>query len=166
MRHIYYGYWLIVAAFVAQFIAAGVQNYVIGPFMTPMTMELGWTRAEFTLPRTIGQLVMAITGFYVGTYVDKRGARGFMLWGTVILTLALFLLSEVHRLWHWVLLNGVILTLGAALAGNLVVNVTLAKWFVEFRGRAVAFAAMGVSFAGVLLTPFATWSIDEYGFRR
>ncbi|HIG44592.1 MAG: MFS transporter [bacterium] len=165
MRPIYYGYWLIVAAFVAQFIAAGVQNYVIGPFMTPMTEELGWTRAEFTLPRTIGQLVMAFTAFYVGTYVDKLGARSFMLWGTVILAFALYLLAEVSSLWHWVLLNGVILTLGAALVGNLVVNVTLAKWFVEFRGRAVAFAAMGVSFAGVLLTPFATWAIDAFGWR-
>ena len=45
---IYYGYWLIVAAFMAQFVAAGVQNYIIGPFMIPMTESLGWTRTEFT----------------------------------------------------------------------------------------------------------------------
>ena len=59
-----------------------------------------------------------------------------------------------------------ILTLGASLIGNLVVNVTLAKWFVDFRGRAVAFAAMGVSFAGVFLTPFCSWAIDTYGWRE
>jgi MFS family permease len=51
------------------------------------------------------------------------------------------------------------------MVGNLVVNVTLSKWFVEFRGRAVALAAMGVSFAGVLLTPLATWAIDIFGWR-
>jgi len=164
-RPIYYGYWLIVAAFIAQFVSVGVQNYVIGPFMIPMTAELGWTRAEFTLPRTIGQVVMAFTGFIIGSLVDRKGARGFMLGGTVILTIALFLLSMITELWQWILLNGVVLTLGASLIGNLVVNVTLAKWFVDFRGRAVAFAAMGVSFAGVLLTPLATWGIDLYGWR-
>ncbi len=164
-RPIYYGYWLIVAAFIAQFVSVGVQNYVIGPFMIPMTTELGWTRAEFTLPRTIGQVVMAFTGFIIGSLVDRKGARGFMLGGTVILTIALFLLSMITELWQWILLNGVVLTLGASLIGNLVVNVTLAKWFVDFRGRAVAFAAMGVSFAGVLLTPLATWGIDLYGWR-
>lgn len=63
------------------------------------------------------------------------------------------------------MLNGIVLTIGAALVGNLVVNVTLAKWFVDFRGRAVAFAAMGVSFAGVLLTPLTTWAIDTYDWR-
>jgi MFS family permease len=165
LRQIYYGYWLIVAAFVAQFVAVGVQNYVIGPFMIPMITELDWSRAEYTLPRTIGQIVMAMTGFFIGGYVDQRGPRGFMIAGTLILGLALFLLSQIRELWHWILLNGVILTLGAAMVGNLVVNVTLSKWFVEFRGRAVALAAMGVSFAGVLLTPLATWAIDIFGWR-
>lgn len=162
---LYYGYWLIVAAFVAQFVAVGVQNYVIGPFMVPMTEELGWTRAEFTIPRTIGQVVMAMTGFFIGSHVDRLGARRFMVAGTVILGVALFALAHVELLWQWIVLNGLILTLGAALIGNLVVNVTLAKWFVDFRGRAVAFAAMGVSFAGVLLTPLATWIIDAEGWR-
>ncbi|MDG1000055.1 MAG: MFS transporter [Pseudomonadales bacterium] len=164
-RPIYYGYWLIVAAFIAQFVSVGAQSYVIGPFMIPMTTELGWTRAEFTLPRTIGQVVMAFTGFFIGSLVDRKGARGFMLGGVVILAAALFLLSKISTLWQWILLNGIVLTIGASLIGNLVVNVTLAKWFVDFRGRAIAFAAMGVSFAGVLLTPLATWAIDLYGWR-
>ena len=164
-RHIYYGYWLIVAAFIAQFVSVGAQSYVVGPFMIPMTTELGWTRAEFTLPRTIGQVVMALTGFFIGSLVDRKGARGFMLGGVVILAIALFLLSKVSALWQWILLNGIVLTIGASLIGNLVVNVTLAKWFVDSRGRAIAFAAMGVSFAGVLLTPLATWAIDLYGWR-
>jgi MFS family permease len=164
-NRIYYGYWLILAAFVAQFVSVGVQNYVIGPFMIPMTEEMGWTRAEYTLPRTLGQVVMALTGFYIGTYVDRFGARRFMFAGVFILSIALYLLGQINHLWQWVLLNGVILTVGAALIGNLVVNVTLAKWFVLFRGRAVAFAAMGVSFAGVLLTPVTTYIIDTEGWR-
>jgi MFS family permease len=162
---IFYGYWLIIAAFIAQFVAIGMQNYVIGPFMIPMTESLGWTRTEFTLPRSLGQIMMAATGFVIGSYVDRLGARRFMLAGTLILGLALGLISQVQTLWHWVVLNGIVLTLGAALIGNLVVNVTLAKWFVNFRGRAVALAAMGVSFAGVLLTPLASWLIDLYGWR-
>ena len=164
-NRIYYGYWLILAAFVAQFVSVGVQNYVIGPFMIPMTEELGWSRAEYTLPRTLGQVVIAFTGFYIGTYVDRFGARRFMFAGVVILSIALYFLGQISQLWHWILLNGVILTVGAALIGNLVVNITLAKWFVVFRGRAVAFAAMGVSFAGVLLTPFTTYIIDTEGWR-
>jgi OFA family oxalate/formate antiporter-like MFS transporter len=166
LQRIYYGYWLIAAAFVAQFIAMGMQNYIIGPFMVPMSTELDWTRAEFTMSRTIGQVVMAFTGFVIGSWVDQHGARRFMLFGTVILSAALFALSYIQNLWQWIVVNGLILTLGSALLGNLVVNVTLSKWFVDFRGRAVAFAAMGVSCAGVFLTPFSSWAVDTYGWRE
>ncbi|MFT7244714.1 MAG: OFA family oxalate/formate antiporter-like MFS transporter [Candidatus Azotimanducaceae bacterium] len=165
LPRIYYGYWLIAAAFVAQFIAMGMQNYVIGPFMVPMSTELDWTRTEFTLSRTIGQLVMAFTGFVIGAWVDQHGARRFMLIGTVILSAALYASSFIEHLWQWIVVNGLILTLGASLLGNLVVNVTLSKWFVDFRGRAVAFAAMGISGAGIILTPFCSWAIDEFGWR-
>ena len=133
--------------------------------MVPMTTELGWTRAEFTIPRTLGQVVMAMTGFFIGAKVDRFGARPFMLVGAVLLSASLYALSFVDSLLGWIIINGVLLTVGASLLGNLVVNVTLSKWFVDFRGRAVAWAAMGVSFAGVILTPLSGWAIDTYGWR-
>ena len=34
---IYYGYYLVGAAFVAQFISTGMYSYVLGSFMAPMT---------------------------------------------------------------------------------------------------------------------------------
>jgi len=164
-RRIYFGYWLIGAAFVAQFVSVGSQNYVVGAFLKPMTDDLGWTRAEFTYARTIAQVIMAFTGFFIGAHVDRHGGRRLMLIGIVILSSSLFMLSFVEQLWHWIVLNGLIMTVGAAMIGNLVVNVTLSKWFVEKRGLAVALASMGVSMAGVLLTPAMTRVIDEWGWR-
>lgn len=162
----YYGYRLIGAAFVAQFVSAGMQNYVTGAFMLPMSQALGWTRAEFTVPRSLGQFVLAFTGLVIGSHVDRFGARPFMLGGIAVLTVALYLLSHVETLVGWIVLNGVALSVGAALIGNLVVNVTLAKWFVDLRGRAVAWSAMGVSMAGVILTPLSAWLIDGWGWRN
>ncbi len=162
---LFYGYWLIAAAFVAQFVAVGSQNYVSGPFLTPMTDELGWTRAEYTIPRALAQFVMAFAGFLIGAHVDRQGGRRAMLVGIATLSASLMALGSVDSLSGWIVLNGLALAVGAALIGNLVVNVTLAKWFVERRGRAVAWSSMGVSFAGVLLTPAATWLIDAIGWR-
>lgn len=162
---LFYGYWLIGAAFVAQLISVGSQNYVIGAFLKPMTDDLSWTRSEFTISRTLGQFVMAFTGFFIGAYVDRHGGRRLMLIGIAILSSSLFMLSYTQSLWQWILLNGLVLTAGAALIGNLVVNVTLSKWFVEKRGRAIALASMGVSFAGIALTPGMTAVIDEWGWR-
>lgn len=162
---LFYGYYLIAASFVAQFVSIGIVSYVAGSFMAPMSSELGWSRSEFTLARTVGQVVMSLTGFFIGTYVDRLGGRRLMLIGTLILSGALVLHSQLQTLWQWIFLNGVVTMIGCALIGSLVVNVTLAKWFVERRGQAVAWAAMGISMGGVVLTPLITWAIDSYGWR-
>lgn len=165
IRGVYWGWWIVGVAFVAQFVTAGSQNYIAGAFTKPMTSELGWTRSEFVLARTYGQFIMAFTGFFIGAYVDRYGGRRPMTVGIFVLSAALFFCSYVHELWQWWLLNGLVLTAGAALIGNLVVNVTLSKWFVEKRGRVSSTAAMGVSFAGVLLTPVTALLVDELGWR-
>ncbi len=164
-RRIYYGYWLVVASFLAQFVSLGVFSYVLSSFMTPMIDELGWTRAEFTLSRSIGQVAMAATGFLIGVWVDRYGGRRLMLIGTTILSVSLGLHSQVTELWQWIVLNGLALTVGCALLGNLVVNVTLAKWFVEKRGQAIAWATMGVSMGGIVITPLVTYLIDTIDWR-
>jgi hypothetical protein len=72
---IYYGYYLVGAAFFAQMISAGAQTYVAGVFLVPMTEELDWTRAEFTYAQTVGRFLQAFAGLFLGTLVD-RGTRG------------------------------------------------------------------------------------------
>ncbi len=99
-----------------------------------MTEEFGWSRAEFSASRSIGQMVMAFHRFLIGAQIDKHGGRRFILIGGSLLVAALFGLSKVQTLTHWLALNGLVLTAGAAMVGNLVVNVTLGKWFVERRG--------------------------------
>ena len=140
-------------------------SYVLGSFMEPMTTELGWSRADFTLTRTIGQMVMAFVGIYIGSRVDVYGGKPIMLCGSLLLGLMLALTSQVETLLQWLILNGVMVTVGCAMLGNLVVNVTLSKWFVERRGIVISIAAMGVSFGGVVLTPLATWLVDTIGWR-
>jgi MFS family permease len=166
IRGIYYGWWLVGAAFMAQLISVGAQNYVFGAFQKPMVEDLGWARWQFVLARTIGMALFAVTGLFIGAYVDRHGGKRLMRVGVLILGTAMFAQSYVQELWQWWLLNGLLLTSGAAMTGNLVVNVTVAKWFVEMRGRAVGVSAMGVSAAGIIITPLAAVLIDVVGWRE
>ncbi|MFT4886694.1 MAG: MFS family permease [Pseudohongiellaceae bacterium] len=161
----YYGYWIVFAGFLTQFIAVGMSNYVVGSFMIPMTEEFGWSRAEFSASRSIGQIVLAMTGFVIGTYIDKYGGKPFVLFGGLVLSASLYSLGSINNLTQWLVINGLMLTAGAAMIGNLVVNVTLGKWFVEKRGRAIAVAGMGISLAGILLPPTVTALVDQFGWR-
>ena len=164
-RRLFYGWRLVAAAFVASFTTAGVQAYVSGAFFIPMSDDLGWTRAQFLYGQTLGQFVMGFFGFFIGAYVDRWGARPLMLIGATVLAVSLVFISGITELWQWIALRGTISMIGAALLGNLVVNVTLSKWFVEHRGRAIGFSSMGVSSAGIVLPAVTTLVIDEFGWR-
>lgn len=166
MNRIYYGYWIVVAGLVTQFIAVGMSNYVAGAFMVPMNDEFGWTRAEFSFSRSLGQLVMAFTGFMIGSWIDRWGGRPFIFAGALLMSAALYGLSLIQTLPQWLLLNGIVLTIGGAMIGNLVINVSLGKWFVERRGWAVSLAAMGISLAGIVIQPAATYLVDNFGWRE
>ncbi len=166
MNRIYYGYWIVVAGLVTQFIAIGMSNYVAGAFMVPMNDEFGWTRAEFSASRSIGQLVVAFTGFMIGSWIDRWGGRPFIFAGALLMSATMYGLSLIQNLPQWLLLNGVILTIGSAMIGNLVISVSLGKWFVERRGWAVSLAAMGISAAGILIPPVTTFLVDDFGWRE
>lgn len=162
---LYYGYYIVGAALVAQLISVGAQNSVAGAFLRPMTQDLGWTRAEFTYGLTVSRFVAAGAGLFVGVWVDRYGGRRLMYGGSVLFFISTFASGSMTELWQWVFLRGVILTVGASLIGNLVVNVTVSKWWVEKRGRMIGFAAMGVSLAGVIFPPLTTFLIDKFGWR-
>ena len=162
---IYYGYWILGAAFAAQFVHAAALVQVSGVFLGPMTDELDWTRAEFAYGQSLSRFVTAFVGFFIGAYVDRFGGRAMMVMGVTILGAGLMLSSTIDELWEWVVLRGVVSTAGGALMGSLVVNVTLSKWFVEKRGRVVGFATMGFSFAGITAPLVMTAFVDAFGWR-
>ncbi len=161
----FYGWNIVGAAAAAMFASSALQGYGTGSFLVPMSDDLGWSRTEFILAITVGQFVMAGVSLYIGGLLDRRGPRPLMFVGTVIAVVSLLMASQVTELWHWVLIRGLAVALGTALAGGLVVNVSMSKWFVERRGRAIGFAAMGISLSGVVVPPALTALVDGVGWR-
>src|SRR5688572_19198565 len=120
----YYGYYLVGVALVTQFVSSGTQAYTAGVFLRPMTEDLDWTRGDYTLAQTVGRFLMAGVGFFVGTHVDKGRARGLMVIGGTTLGCGLMLVSamreftflglEIPTLAQWIVLKGLLFTVGAA----------------------------------------------------
>ena len=162
---LFYGWYIVGVALLAQCLSAGTQAFASGLFLTPMTQELGWSRESFSAVQTVSTFVMGGIGLLIGGMVDRRGPRRLMLIGTVIAGGALVATSRVDTLWQFYLVRGVAQTVGNALLGNLVVNVTVAKWFVVRRGMAVAIASLGISLGGVLVAPLVALVIEEHGWR-
>lgn len=165
-RTVYYGWWIVGVAIVAQMVAVGVQAYTPGVFLKPMTADLGWSRESYANVQVIGTFVMGVLGLFIGATIDRRGPRRLMIGGAVISGVCLVLTSRVETLWQFYLLRGIGFTVGSIGFGNLVVNVTVAKWFVRNRGMAVSMGSAGISLGGVIVVPVTQMLVGQFGWRE
>ena len=164
-RGVFWGWWIVVGAVVAQFAAMGAGGGIAGVFLRPMTEDLGWTAAEYTLGGSSAFLLGGVAGFLLGPFVDRYGARPLMLSGACIYAAAFLAMSRVEELWQFVALSMIAGGAGFSMVGPLVVNATLSKWFVVRRGWAIALGSSGISLAGLIMPLTMTRIVDSAGWR-
>lgn len=93
------------------------------------------------------------------------GCKWLMTAGGVVLGSGLMLLGQARDFWQFLIIRWLLVSPGDALMGNMVVNVTISRWFVRMRGRALARAGMGHGFAKVCMPLFAASLIAYTGWR-
>ena len=162
---VFWGWWLVIGAAVGQFVALGSSGAVAGVFLRPMTEDLGWTAAEYTLGGSAAFLLGGVIGVLVGQLVDRYGARPLMLVGAFVYVGSFLAMSRVEVLWQFVVLSMLSGGAGYTLVGPLVVNAALAKWFVVRRGWAIALGSSGVALAGLTMPITMTGVVDSMGWR-
>ena len=112
-------------------------------FLKPLTEDLAVSRGLFSLLRSGEILIGAALAPCVGPLVDRLGGRWLMAGGALVAGLGLVLLSQVGAFWQFLLLRWVLVTVGGVFMCHMVVSVTVARWFVRKRGRAIAIAGLG-----------------------
>src|SRR5262252_1717008 len=81
---VFYGWWITVAFSFMVFVSAGVRH-AVGPFLKPMTADLGVDRAAFSLVIALGLLLYGLFMPWVGSLVDRFGPRIITSAGSVLL---------------------------------------------------------------------------------
>ena len=162
---VFWGWYIVGGAIVAQFAAMGAGGAIAGVFLRPMTEELGWTAAEYTLGGSSAFLLGGVAGFVIGPFIDRYGARPLMLVGACVYAMSFFAMSRVEELWQFIALSMIAGGAGFSMVGPLVVNATLSKWFVLRRGWAIALGSSGISLAGLIMPLTMTRIVDSAGWR-
>jgi len=124
-------------------------------FLKPLTEDLGVSRGLFSLLRSGEILIGAAMAPLVGPMVDRFGGRWLMAGGALSAGLGFLLMSQVGAFWQFLLLRWVFVAIGGVFMCHMIVSVTVSRWFVRKRGRAIAIASMGQGFAKVCI-PVAT----------
>jgi MFS family permease len=161
-KRIFYGWWIVAAAFLNLFFIVGIIFYGFPHFYPSFVESLGFTRAQVTQGFFLGFLLVGLPlGFMAGALIDRIGARFVILSGVVLVSTSLLLMGSMTRFWQYEILC-IVEVLGYMLAGPIANQVLIARWFSERRGRAMGYAYLGLGLGGVcspLLINFLTRSI-------
>jgi MFS family permease len=163
---VFYGWWIVTAAFLNLFFAVGIIFYGFPVFYPAFVESLGFTRAQVTQGFFLGLVVVGLPcGPLAGAMIDRVGARWVILTGVGLVGAALALMGSMTRFWHYQLLC-VLEVLGYVLAGPIANQVLIARWFRNLRGRAMGYAYLGLGLGGVVAPPLITALIRRFGWRH
>ena len=163
---VFYGWWIVAAAFLNLFFAVGIIFYGFPVFYPSFVNSLGFTHAQVTQGFLVGALVIGLPfGLLVGTWIDRIGARWVILSGVAFVGLPLIFMGFMTRFWQYDLLC-IVESMGYTLAGPISNQVLVTQWFRVRRGRAMGYAYLGLGLGGVLAPSMANFFIRNFGWRH
>ena len=163
---IFYGWWIVVAAFLNLFFAVGIIFYGFPVFYRAFVASLGFTRAQVTQGFLLGFLVVGLPfGLLAGALIDRVGARWVILSGVGFIGIPLILMGSMTKFWQYESLC-IAEVLGYTLAGPIANQVLVSRWFRVRRGRAMGYAYLGLGLGGVIAPPLANSFIRNFGWRH
>jgi len=165
-RGTYYGWWIVLAAFLNLFFVVGIIFYGFPVFYPYFVESLGFTRAQLTQGFLLGFLFAGLPfGILAGALIDRVGARFVILVGVCLVSAALILMGTMHRFWQFELLC-VVEVIGYVFAGPIANQVLVAQWFERRRGKAMGYAYLGLGLGGVVAPMFVNYLARNLGWRH
>ena len=161
----FYGWTIVAVGFLAHIAAAFSISSTLSVFLKPLSSDLGISRGVFSLIRSGEILIGAVAAPLIGTLIDRHGGRWLMAAGGLISGAGFLLLGQAKDFSQFLLFRWLLVSPGDALMGGMVVNVSISRWFVRMRGRALALAGMGHGFAKVGMPLLAASLIMHAGWR-
>lgn len=161
---IYYGWFVVAAAFAVTFVGFG-SAYTFSAFLTPLQQTFGASRGAVSLVFSLAGFLYFGLGIVSGPLADRWGARGLVAAGMTLVAAGLILAGLARNLTEVYLAYGLGVGLGVGCAYVPALG-AVQRWFVRRRGFASGLAVSGIGVGTLALPPLATLLIETLGWRQ
>lgn len=162
---VFYGWWVVLAAFLNLFFAVGLVFYGLPVFYASLVDSLHFTRSQVAQGLFLGFVIIAPVVGFMGALIDRIGARRVLRLGIILVALPLILMGWMTHLWEYYFLC-IVEVAGYILAGPISNQVLVSNWFRVKRGRAMGYAYLGLGIGGVVAPRLAAHLVGRMGWRH
>ncbi len=163
---LFYGWYIVGVGFLSHMAFAFHLSSTLSVFLKPLTEELGVSRGVFSLMRSGEIVITGILAPFVGPLVDRYGGRWLVTIGALAAGIGFILLGRVTEFWQFLLLRWTLVAVGGVFMSTLIFTVTISRWFIKKRGRAIAIASLGQGFSKVFIPLVVASLLVWIGWRQ
>ncbi|SEL21955.1 Predicted arabinose efflux permease, MFS family [Roseateles sp. YR242] len=138
-----------------------------GLWLTPITVDRGWTREAFSLALAVQNLAWGVAGPFAGMLADRFGALRVLVVGALLYAAGLALMAVSNTAAGFLGSAGVLIGLAQSGTTYAVVYGVIARQIApERRSWAMGVAAAAGSFGQFLMVPVENWLIGYTGWQN
>ncbi|AJR23782.1 MFS transporter [Sphingobium sp. YBL2] len=163
-RQIHYGWAVLAATFFTMLVVAGAVG-APGVFIIPLQKEYGWSSADISGALAIRFLLFGGMGPFAAAFMNRFGVRRMMLISLSIIVGGLLLSMGMTRLWHLVLLWGVVIGVGTGLTAMVLGATVATRWFAHRRGLVMGLLSASTATGQLAFLPLLAALTERFGWR-
>jgi MFS family permease len=163
-RGLFYGWYVIAALFFATFVSIGARQG-FGIFVETWEQDWGVTTATISIAAATGWIVNGISQPFVGRLTDVYGGRRVVVVSLVIMGFATMGVATVTNIYGLIALYGFVISFATGGISPATTGVIVARWFEKKRGVAMAVLLSGGSVGGMIVVPFLSYVLIEFGWQ-
>ena len=160
----FYGWVVLGCICAAGFARQGSAASTLSIFVDPMTTEFGWSRTAISGAASLGGVLAALLTPFLGTQLDRHGARMMLCFAVLSTAVAVMLLSLTQSLIVFYLLF-CFARMNFAGPFDLGIYGALNNWFVEKRGIATSITTLALMIGLISMPLIAQTAISLDGWR-
>jgi len=160
---LFYG-WIVVAAFLITGTTVFGIRFSFGVFFKSIESEFNLTRAATSGFFSAYMVLSCLFALLAGWVLDRYGPRIVILLMGIFTGFSLLLTSQTNASWQLFITYSLLLSIGTG-AIYVATMSTISRWFDKKRGFALGIASSGSGLGTIIMAPFATYLISNFGWR-
>jgi MFS family permease len=164
-RHnIHYGWVMVGVTFLTALVTAGSVG-APGVFIVPLQKEFGWSTAEISSALSIRFILFGLMAPFAAALMNRYGLRNVTLSALLIVASALVASLAMTKVWHLLLLWGVVIGIGTGMTALVLGATVAARWFNTRRGLVVGILTASVATGQLVFLPMLASVTERLGWR-
>src|SRR5580704_4305811 len=163
-RGVHYGWVVVGVTFIVALTTAGAMG-LPGALLRPLQREYGWSEADISSALALRIFLYGLMAPFAAALIERYGLKRVILSAIVMIGGGLISALFMTKLWHLVLLWGVVVGLGTGLTAMVMGAIVATRWFEGRRGLVLGILGASTATGQLAFLPLAAAIESHWGWR-